>query len=320
MPDMELSMGELAINWFLANIGDTKQVTIRYFGGEPMLRFNLIKALTNYADEQVARKGLEVEYQITNNGTILSQKILDFCKNHRISLMFSIDGRPACHNKNRVTRTGRGSFDMVARNFPLIFSYAKDIKLGARLTFTSDTIHLLADNLEFLADVGFPVLGFAPIDEMEWDSDLLELFSNELEKVFHLWKKFVLSGRKIKIRPLDQYFKNIGTEYPWHYHCHQCECIKDALSVTSNGDIFPCHRFVAQRAFRLGNIRHHNLQTLYIPTHVFDATLYADHPGCPSLNYRMTGNVRKKPAGVLEVMELYYDTAKRMKVYFAKST
>lgn len=313
MPDMELPMGKSAIDWFLANIGDTKKMTIRYFGGEPMLKFELIEALTNYADEQAVGKGLELEYQITTNGTILSQKILDFCKNHRISLLFSIDGRQACHDKNRVTPTGRGSFGMISRNFPLIFSYDKTIKLGARLTFVSDTIHLLADNLEFLAETGFPVLSFAPIDEMQWDSDLLKLLRKELEKVLHLWQNLFVSGRKVKIRPLQQYLKNIDDiEYPWHLYSRKCQCIKDALSVTSNGDVFPCHRFVAQRAFRLGNIRNDNLQTLNIPTQVLDATF---HPGCPSLNYRRTGDVQKKPAGVMEVMKMYYDTAKRMKTF-----
>lgn len=170
-----------AIDIFLAYIG--KHKTLSFNGGEPLLEWNLIRTLCEYAKVKAKKNGIALDIIIVTNGTLLRQKHIDFFKKNNVLIKISIDGDKKTHDKKRFfgTKKTKSSFDAIMKNIQNIDS--ESVKFSASLVFGPETVINLLKNIEFLQQKNFKYIDFYPEIYATWNKADLEKLENETRKI-----------------------------------------------------------------------------------------------------------------------------------------
>ena len=253
---MSLEVGKAALDFLIAHSGSRRNLEVDFFGGEPTMNFQVVKGLVAYGREQEKLHDKHFRFTLTTNGVLLNEEIQDFVNREMDNVVLSIDGRKAVNDRMRPFRNGDGSYDRIVPKFQKLAESRNQERYYVRGTFTHFNTDFSEDVLH-LADLGFKQISVEPVVAMPEDayalqeSDLPILFEEydrlaaemakriNTEKSFHFFHFMIdLEGGPCAIKRLSGC--GSGTEY---------------LAVTPWGDLYPCHQFVGNPDFLMGNVK-----------------------------------------------------------------
>lgn len=252
---MNWKTASLAIDFLMDYSENEPDILIIFFGGEPLMEFPLMKRIAKYADMRADKLGKRVNYALTTNGTIISKDILAFAQQKKFNYLLSLDGDKDIHDRHRRTSNGQGSWNIVTGEH---LQLMKNIQgwIGARLTVNPDTVYYLSSGVQTLFNLGVNQFLIGPNEDVEWTSEQLEMYASEMEKV----AKYYLCKLEINapIRIID--FEETTDElYMKYSNIWGCEAGRTKVAVSTEGDIYPCAKFVSpfpsmKGSYRLGSV------------------------------------------------------------------
>ena len=299
-----------------------RQIEISFWGGEPLLKWELLKKVTLYAEEETRRHNLQVQFGGTTNGTLLTPEKFDFLDAHKIFFMVSFDGTADTHDKYRVTVNDTGSHEMVRRNMVEVLK--KWPFYRARVAPTADNAFRFYEDVKYLFDLGFNYIMFSPVYESEWTFWDWATFESECRRVIDLMISLKLQGRDVEIEHFKSYQKADDSKWP-------CGAGRNYVGIDIDGAIYPCHRFNKfddnrpwqEKEVCIGHIDHGitnpEFRQKFIDFHpqCGECDRLQDtpcHGGCYALNYDFTKDITKHHEGLCN----YVDLQKRISSYYAE--
>lgn len=248
---MPYEVGQAAIDFLLANSGPRRNLDVDFFGGEPLLNWDVIKRLVAYARSREEECGKRFRFTLTTNGVLIDDDVIDFCNREISNVVLSLDGRKATHDHLRKTPCGKGCYDTVVPKFQQLVQAREGKGYYIRGTFTHHNTDFLQDILH-MAELGFRELSLEPVvcDPAAPHA----LTQDDLQRVLEEYEKLALDmvnsdytfyHYTLNLRHGPCYYKRtagcgVGTEY---------------LAVTPAGEFYPCHQFVGSPEFMMGNVR-----------------------------------------------------------------
>ncbi|WP_107572523.1 thioether cross-link-forming SCIFF peptide maturase [Clostridioides difficile] len=274
---MSFEVGKAAIDYLIANSGSRKNLEIDFFGGEPLMNFEVVKQLVYYGRSVEKDYNKNIRFTITTNGVLLNDEIIDYINENMHNVVLSLDGRKEVNDNMRPTLNDKGSFDITLPRFKkLVEKRAKDKYYYIRGTFTRDNLDFSKDVMHF-ADLGFKLTSVEPVVGDE--SNPYALREEDLPKIFEEYEKFA-------VEYADRQLQGDGFKF-FHFmiDLNQGPCVikritgcgagNEYLSITPNGDIYPCHQFVGNEEFKMANIFDEeivlpeNLKNMFREAHVY---------------------------------------------------
>lgn len=252
---MSFEVGKKALDFLIANSGSRKNLEVDFFGGEPLMNWQVVKDLVKYGREQEKLHNKRFRFTLTTNGVLLNDEVQEFVNREMDNVVLSIDGRKEVHDRMRPFRNGKGSYDLVLPKFEKLAESRNQEKYYVRGTFTKNNKDFSNDVLH-LADLGFKQISVEPVvgsDEEDYAlqaEDLPEIFAEydklaaEMVNRYHTDKDFNFFHFMLDLTGGPCVAKRLsgcgsGTEY---------------LAVTPWGDLYPCHQFVGEEKYLMGNV------------------------------------------------------------------
>lgn len=251
---MSLETAKKAIDFLIANSGDRRILETDFFGGEPLMNFDVVKKTVEYAKEEAGKRGKKFLFTLTTNGLLLSGEIADFLNREMENVVLSLDGRKEVHDAVRKTANGKGSFDLVIENLKNFVKIRGDKSYYVRGTFTAKNPDFSKDVL-FIADNGFDSISMEPVvTEIPDLAITKEMLPHILEEYDTLCDKYL--AREAEGKGFNFFHFNIDLEGGpcLSKRVSACGAGNEYFSVTPNGDIYPCHQFAGDKDFLMGNV------------------------------------------------------------------
>nr|HDM58919.1 radical SAM protein [Bacillota bacterium] len=291
-----------AVDWLFSVCGDTEEVRILFFGGEPLLNFEVIRAVTFRAEELAEAREKKVRFDMTTNGIPATEEKLKFMAEHRIKFLLSLDGDRETHDKCRRLKNGKGTYDLVAPRLAEFKRYQP--WLGSRMTVQPDTVGRLAKNVRHLHSIGINQFIIGAADGADWPQSLVDEYTEQWEQIADFYIETRRNGGQIRItefeEPLDGRPNLTGL---WG-----CQAGRDSVCVSYNGDIYPCSKMLSacrgEGVSYLGNVwdgitdveERANVAMIWHPRRpkceVCDLS-WMCAGGCPALNWEATGSLHQ---------------------------
>ncbi|MGJ0848013.1 uncharacterized protein SAMN02745784_03023 [Tissierella praeacuta DSM 18095] len=252
---MSLEVGKKALDYLVKHSGTRRNLEVDFFGGEPLMNFNLVKELVQYGRSLEQEYNKNFRFTITTNGVLLDDEKIDYINENMSNVVLSLDGRKEVNDNMRKTISGEGSYDIILPKFKKMVEKRGDKDYYIRGTFTSNNIDFSKDALDFYNN-GFKKISIEPVvtsEEMDY-----ALREEHLQLVLDEYEKF--SKEYINIKKMDKDF------YFFHFmiDLKQGPCIikravgcgagSEYMAVTPEGDLYPCHQFVGEEGFKLGTV------------------------------------------------------------------
>lgn len=247
---MSFETGKAALELLFKESGNRKNLNIDFFGGEPLMNFEVVKDLILYIEKRTAELEKVAELTLTTNALLLDKEKGNFLKEHNVSVVLSLDGRPEVQNKMRYTANNKGSYDIVAKNIKEFIAdgYEKYIVRG---TFTRENVDFLKD-LQHLAEMGLKNLSIEPVVGPEEASYSIK--GEDIPLILEEYDK--LTDHMEKENDFNFFHFNIdiykGPCLPKRISA--CGAGHEYVAISPQGDIYPCHQFVGNKDFLLGNV------------------------------------------------------------------
>lgn len=252
---MSLETGKRAIDFLIENSGSHKNLDIDFFGGEPLMNWEVVKQLVEYGREQEKLHGKNIRFTLTTNGVLLNDEVIDFCNKEMHNVVLSLDGRPEVHNRFRKDYGGVGSYEKILPNFLNFLKKRGNKSYYMRGTYTHYNTDFLNDILH-MADLGFKELSMEPV--VCDPSDPCALTAEDLPVLYDQYEKLAeeMIKRKKEGRGFTFYHYMIDlTGGPCIYkRVAGCGSGTEYLAVTPWGELYPCHQFVGDEKYSMGNI------------------------------------------------------------------
>ncbi len=301
---MSYEVGKRALDFLVENSGTRTNLEVDFFGGEPLMNFSVVKDLVKYARSIEKEKNKNFRFTLTTNGVLIDDDVIEFANKEMSNVVLSLDGRKEVHDRYRVDYNGVGSWEKILPKFQKLVKARDNKNYYMRGTFTHFNPDFVEDIKEMLKH-GFTELSMEPVvcakgDKNELTEEDIKIVLSEYEKLAGLMlekKKegnpFVFYHYMIDLKGGPCIYKRIsgcgsGTEY---------------MAVTPSGDLYPCHQFVGEEKFKLGNI-YDGVTNKEITLEFMDCNVYARKDckdcwaklycsgGCSANAYHATGSVR----------------------------
>ncbi|MBU6443337.1 MAG: quinohemoprotein amine dehydrogenase maturation protein [Alphaproteobacteria bacterium] len=236
--------------------GEHGKVNLVFFGGEPLSNLPLIKEAVAYAEERGRARGLQVDFSLTTNATLLTEEIIAYLDDHRFGLTVSMDGPRHLHDKRRVTVGGKGTYDVVARKVELLLSRYRSRPVGARVTLTAGVTEVETIFAHLKNELGFAEVGLAPVTS--GDNALFNLNEAELAAVFAGFRNLAEDYRSAALDGRYTGFTNIHKLVSdltiGRRKSLPCGAGVGLLAVDHQGDLHLCHRFTGSSLPAFGSV------------------------------------------------------------------
>lgn len=307
---MSCETGRKAISFYLDELSEgLQEVTLSFFGGEPLLKFGLIRQLVLFGIAEGQRRGKRVRFSITTNGMALKKDVMTFLREHRFSVLISWDGAPQTQDSYRCLPNQQGSSPLLERRLPQITALPD---VGVRMTWTRKTLPALASNVAYFVAAGFDWMGFAPLDQMGFTQDVLDEYRRQVSLIVNLWCEELERGHMVYINPLlAMIHRVLDSRAPLHFHMHRCDPLIQRVSVSSDGTLFPCHRFLVRTEFPLGSIWDTSLDSSKVA--MFEKLNAEGIDGCLALQNRRPGSAEgRHSADLIRMMEVTLEGSESM--------
>ena len=252
---MSFEVGKQALDFLVENSGTRRNLEVDFFGGEPLMNFDVVKQLVAYARSIEKEKGKNFRFTLTTNGMLVDDDVIDFANRECHNVVLSLDGRKEIHDRYRVDYAGRGSWEQIVPKFQKFVKERGGRGYYMRGTFTHANPDFLKD-IQTMLDLGFNELSMEPVvcapgDPSELTQEDLPIVLDQYEKLAELMLERDREGR-----PFTFYHYMIDlTGGPCIYkRISGCGSGTEYMAVTPWGDLYPCHQFVGEEAFKLGDI------------------------------------------------------------------
>lgn len=252
---MSYEVGKKALDFLVANSGNRRNLEVDFFGGEPLMNFQVVKDLVAYGRSLEKEHDKNFRFTLTTNGVLLDDDIMEFANKEMGNVVLSIDGRKEVHDRMRPFRKGAGSYDLIVPKFQKFAESRHQDKYYVRGTFTHNNLDFSKDVLH-LADLGFKQISVEPV--VAQDTDSYAIREEDLPQLMEEYEKLAL-----------EMVRRHGTEEDFNFFHFMIDleggpCVAKRLSgcgsgteylaVTPTGDLYPCHQFVGNTDFLMGNV------------------------------------------------------------------
>lgn len=252
---MSFEVGKKALDFLIANSGERRNLEVDFFGGEPLMNWQVVKDLVKYGREQEKLHNKNFRFTLTTNGVLLNDEIMEFCNKEMANVVLSIDGRKEVHDFMRPFRRGDGSYDLILPKFKKFAKSRNQEKYYVRGTFTHHNLDFSKDVLH-LADEGFEQISVEPVVAPEGEEYALQ--EADLPQILAEYDK--LAAEMVKREKEGKGFTFFHymidlTGGPCVYkRLSGCGSGTEYLAVTPWGDLYPCHQFVGIEKYLMGNV------------------------------------------------------------------
>lgn len=311
-----------AIDFVVKKSGKRHNIEVDFFGGEPLMAMETVKETIAYARSIEAQKNKNFRFTITTNGMLLNQENTTYINCEMKNAVLSLDGRKEVNDAKRPTPTGKGSYDTIVPKFQKLVQERGDQEYYLRGTFTKDNLDFASDVLHICDDLGFRNVSVEPATGKVGDP--FAITENDLPVVFQEYEK--LAAELLK-RPEVNFFH-------FYVDLEQGPCVikrmrgcgagNEYVAVTPDGDIYPCHQFVGNEAFKMGNLYKETFRKevadLFSGVNIYTkeacktcwAKFYCSG-GCSASNYNTNGDIMKPSQVACELERKRLECAIAMK-------
>ena len=253
---MSFETGKRALDFLMDHSGTRRNLEVDFFGGEPLMNWDVVKRLGAYARSVEAERGKHFRFTLTTNGVLIDEDVISFACREMDNVVLSLDGRREIHDALRVDYAGNGSYDRIVPKFQKLVEARGGKNYYIRGTFTHRNPDFTKDLFHMADDLGFTELSMEPV--VCAPGDPAALTEEDLETVkaqYELLAVDMLRRRK-EGRPITFYHYMLDLENgPCVYkRISGCGSGTEYMAVTPWGDLYPCHQFVGEESYRLGNI------------------------------------------------------------------
>ena len=303
-----------AIDFLIENSGNRKVLEVDFFGGEPLMCLDTIKNVVYYAKEKAAARGKKFLFTTTTNALLLNEEAIEFFNAEMENVVLSLDGRKQVHDAIRKTVNGKGSYDFVINNIKNFVKSRGDKHYYVRGTFTAKNLDFSKDVL-FLADNGFDSISMEPVVT---DIDDLAIKEEHIPEILEEYERLCDEY-------LERYARGEGFNF-FHFNVDleggpclskrvsACGAGNEYFSVAPNGDIYPCHQFVGDEKFKMGNVNggalNADIRSTFAENCLFTRekcdkcfAKYICSGGCSANNYHFEGDMNKPYGVTCEMMK-----------------
>lgn len=252
---MSLEVGKKALDFLIANSGNRRNLEVDFFGGEPLMNWDVVKELVAYGREQEKLHNKHFRFTLTTNGVLLNDEVQEFVNREMDNVVLSLDGRKEVNDRMRPFRNGKGSYDLIVPKFQKLADSRNQEKYYIRGTFTRENLDFAKDVLHF-AELGFEQISIEPV--VGEDTDSYAIQKEDLPKIFAeydaLAKTMVERERDGKGFTFFHFMLDLEGGPCVAKRLSGCGSGTEYLAVTPWGDLYPCHQFVGNEAFLMGNV------------------------------------------------------------------
>ncbi len=252
---MSFEVGKKALDFLIANSGSRRNLEVDFFGGEPLMNWQVVKDLVAYGRQQEKLHDKHFRFTVTTNGVLLNDEIQEFINQEMDNVVLSLDGRREVNDHMRPFRNGKGSYDLIVPKFQKLADSRNQEKYYIRGTFTRENLDFSEDILHF-ADLGFTQMSIEPV--VGDASDPYAIREEDLPKIMEEYDKLarVMIQREKEGKGFQFFHFMIDLDGGpcVAKRLSGCGSGTEYLAVTPWGDLYPCHQFVGQEEFLMGNV------------------------------------------------------------------
>lgn len=253
---MPFEVAKKAIDFVISRSGKRRNIEVDFFGGEPLMAWDTVKQTIDYARSIEEEHGKKFRFTITTNGLLLDDEKIDYINANMDNVVLSLDGRPSVNDEMRKTVSGAGSYDIIVPKFqklvekrdPKLDYYARGTFTGKNLDFAEDVVHI--------ADEGFDRLSVEPVAAE--DGCGYELTEADLDKIYVEYDRLtdIMEARRKEGKPFHffHFMVDLNQGPCVVKRLRGCGAGYEYVAVTPEGDIYPCHQFVGNEAFKQGSV------------------------------------------------------------------
>ncbi|MDD6022599.1 MAG: thioether cross-link-forming SCIFF peptide maturase [Acutalibacteraceae bacterium] len=328
---MSFEVGKQALDYLMDHSGSRKNLEVDFFGGEPLMNWDVVKRLVQYARSVEKERNKNFRFTLTTNGVLIDDDVIDFANKEMSNVVLSLDGRKEINDRTRVDYSGKGSYDRIVPKFQKLVKarngrdyYMRGTFTHANPDFTKDVFHM--------ADLGFTQLSMEPVVCSQ--DDPAALTKEDIETVkeqYEILAKEMLR-RERDGKPITFYHYMLDlTGGPCIYkRISGCGSGTEYMAVTPWGDLYPCHQFVGDEKFKLGDVwngvTNKALREDFRSCNVYARKECADcwaklycSGGCAANAYHATGSIKGVYESGCELFKKRIECAVMMKVAEAES-
>lgn len=252
---MSFAVGKQALDFLIAHSGTRTNLEVDFFGGEPLMNWDVVKQLVAYARTQEPIYKKKFRFTLTTNGVLVDEDVIEFANREMHNVVLSLDGRKEVHDRLRKNYEGKGSYDTIVPKFQKFVESRGGKNYYIRGTFTHNNVDFTND-LFHMADLGFTELSMEPV--VCAPTDPYALTEEDLPKLFEQYELLAkeMIKREKEGRGFTFYHYMIDLSHgPCIYkRLSGCGSGTEYLAVTPWGDLYPCHQFVGDEAYLMGNV------------------------------------------------------------------
>ena len=252
---MSYEVGKKALDFLIANSGSRRNLEVDFFGGEPLMNWQVVKDLVAYGREQEKIYDKRFRFTVTTNGVLLNDEIQEFINKEMDNVVLSLDGRKEINDAMRPFRSGKGSYDLIVPKFQKLARSRRQEKYYIRGTFTRNNLDFGEDVLHF-AQLGFKQISMEPVvgDESDPYAIREEDIPAIKEEYDRLAEIMIEKEKKGEGFTFFHFMIDLDGGPCVAKRLSGCGSGTEYLAVTPWGDLYPCHQFVGQEEFLMGNV------------------------------------------------------------------
>ncbi len=252
---MSFEVGKRAMDFLIENSGARRNLEVDFFGGEPLMNWKMVKKLVAYCREQEKIHNKNFRFTLTTNGMLIDDDVIDFCNREMSNVVLSLDGRREVHDRLRVDYAGRGSYDQIVPKFQKFVAARGDKSYYIRGTYTHNNTDFTND-IFHMADLGFKELSMEPV--VSRPDDPCALTAEDLpvlkEQYEILAKEMIKRDREGRGFTFYHYMIDLTGGPCIYKRISGCGSGTEYMAVTPWGDLYPCHQFVGDPKYLMGDI------------------------------------------------------------------
>ncbi len=252
---MSFEVGKKALDFLIQNSGNRRNLEVDFFGGEPLMNWQVVKDLVRYGREQEEIHNKKFRFTLTTNGILLDDEVMDFVNREMSNVVLSIDGRKEVNDRMRPSRNGKGSYELILPKFQKLAESRNQTNYYVRGTFTHNNLDF-SEDVKHLADLGFKQISVEPVVALPEDSyaiteEDLPILYEEYDRLAKLMLEYKKQGKDFNF---FHFMIDLSGGPCVAKRLSGCGSGTEYLAVTPWGDLYPCHQFVGIPEFLMGNV------------------------------------------------------------------
>ena len=322
---MDLDTAKASIDFLISHSGNRRNLEVDFFGGEPLMNFEVVKKIVEYGREQEKLHNKNIRFTLTTNAYHVTDEMAEFINKEMKNVVISIDGRKEVHDKMRKNVAGEGSYDKVLENAHKIVDGRGGKEYYVRGTYTAENLDF-SNDVCALADAGFDQVSVEPVVTGE-SYAIREEHVPQLKHEYEiLAREYIKRDKEGKGFNFFHFMIDLNSGPCLNKRLRGCGAGSEYLAVTADGSLYPCHQFAGMEGFRMGSVREEEIdpeiKREFMETHVFTKqgcsecwAKYYCSGGCAANAYHSTGDIRKPYKIGCETEKKRIETAIAIKVF-----